>query len=145
MKYYKFDQLLSYLNAKDSFYVLNAVEMATTLKTLPVNLAMKIIYCEIASMLLNKEKDKMERIATVAAEYGVTIPSDPKDVKSNIDKYLMADHDEFESSVELLMKSASLEDGDVDTLSVSQKEYEFLKEDFLEREKYELIGKMVIR
>lgn len=42
------------------------------------------------------------------------------------------------------MKSASLEDGMVDSLSLSKDEYDFLKEDFLEREKYELIGKMSI-
>lgn len=142
--YYKFDQLLNYLNAKDSFYKLNAIEMSSLLKDLPENLAMKVIYSEIAEMFLNKEKDKMTQIATVAAEYGVSIPIDPKEIKGNIDKYLSMDHDEFEKSVGLLMLSASLEDGEVDNIEVTQEEHDFLKEDFLEREKYELINKMII-
>lgn len=144
MTYYKFDQLLGYLKAKDSFYLITPIEMAALLKELPSNLAMKVIYSEIAEMLLNKEKDKMTQIATVTSDYGVTIPSDPKDVKKNIDKYLMLDHDKFEKSVVLLMKSASLEDGDSDNIEVTQEEYDFIKDDFLEREKYELINKMTI-
>jgi len=142
--FYKFEQLLNYLEVKDSFYKITPVEMATSLKSLPKNLAMKIIYCEIAEMFLNKGKEKMEQIASVASEYGIVLPSDPDEMKKNLSKYLDSENDSFERSLELLMKSASLEDGMVDSLSLSKDEYDFLKEDFLEREKYELIGKMSI-
>jgi hypothetical protein len=142
--FYKFDQLLNYLEVKDAFYKTTPVEMATSLKSLPKNLAMKIIYCEIAEMFLNKGKEKMDQIASVASEYGITLPSDPIEMKANLSKYLDSENDNFERSLDLLMKSASLEDGMVDSLSLSKDEYEFLKEDFLEREKYELISKMTI-
>lgn len=142
--FYKFDQLLNYLEVKDAFYKTTPVEMATSLKSLPKNLAMKIIYCEIAEMFLNKGKEKMDQIASVASEYGIILPSDPIEMKANLSKYLDSENDNFERSLDLLMKSASLEDGMVDSLSLSKDEYEFLKEDFLEREKYELIGKMSI-
>ena len=142
--FYKFEQLLNYLDIKESFYKSTPVEMATSLKSLPNNLAMKIIYCEIAEMFLNKEKEKMDHIASVSTEYGIILPSDPVEMKSNLSKYLDSENDNFERSLDLLLKSASLEDGMVDSLSLSKDEYEFLKEDFLEREKYELIGKMNI-
>jgi hypothetical protein len=142
--FYKFDQLLNYLEIRDSFYKETPVEMATSLKSLPKNLAMKIIYCEIAEMFLNKEKEKMDQIASVASEYGIILPSDPVEMRSNLSKYLSSENDDFEKSIDLLMKSASLEDGMVDSLYLPKDEYEFLKEDFLEREKYELIGKMNI-
>lgn len=142
--FYKFEQLLNYLEIKESFYKGTPVEMSTLLKSLPRNLAMKIIYCEIAEMFLNKEKEKMDHIASVSTEYGIVLPSDPIEMKSNLSKYLDSENDNFERSLDLLLKSASLEDGMVDSLSLQKDEYEFLKEDFLEREKYELISKMNI-
>jgi len=142
--YYKFEELLNYSSTRESFYTLSPVEISTALKTLPKNLALKIIYCELAEMLVaDKDKDKMSQVVSISSEYGVDI-SDPNDVEKNIQKYLDSDNDDFEKSIELFIKSASLEDGEVDTLSLCKEEYDILKDDFLQREKYELIGKMVI-
>ena len=142
--YYNFDQLVDYLNAKGSFFNLTPIEVSTLLKKLPEHLALKVIYSEIAEAFIDHKKDRFKQIAEVSAEYGVILPTDAIEVKNNIDKYLSADNDIFEKSIALLTKSASLEDNLVEKIEVTQEEYDFLKEDYLSREKYELIPKMII-
>lgn len=141
--YYKIKTIQDYLEAKDSFYVKSPVEVSNILKSLPENLALKIIYGEIADVLINlRGKDKMVTIASVSSEYGLTIPQNPIEVRDNVNKYLEIEQETIEKSIEVLLKSASLEDGIVDSIDVNKEEYEFIKQDFLEREKYELINKM---
>jgi hypothetical protein len=110
-------------------------------------LAFKVIYSEIAEALSQTDPDqeKTTQIASVAAEYGIKIPKSLEAIKKNINKYLDDDALTLERSIDLLTKSAELEEGIVDIIEVSSEGFEFLKEDFLEREKYELINKMKIK
>lgn len=142
--YYKFDQLTNYLDAKNGFHKINPIEVSSCLKNLPENLAMRVIYSEIAEVFESNDKNKMQQIVSVVTEYGISIPTDPDEVNENIDRYLSIDNSDFEKSIEILLKSAWLEDGTVTNIDVSKEEYDFLKDDFLEREKYELIDKMKV-
>lgn len=138
---YSFDQLQLFIEVDKNFYVYDDYQLIINLKLLPRELRDKIIYAKIADFLQNFTESKKITLSKVMIEFKI----DPSKITSDtfynqIDSNLL----EIEKSMNLILKAAELEDGAIDHLDVTEEEYQFIKEDFIRREKYELISKLVI-